>query len=267
MRPSASVFVLWRAGGERGGDEQAGDAPLQLQPHPLEGRPRGAARAPCPGFGEASCSPPGAHGKPHARLPDPPARPLPPPPHGPRLPPQGLATAVRYKGKETRGERGLYSSFDSANDFIVGYWRTIERNRLKVTARDARAGRPRRRGSFPSLRAAPERAADGAETLRSAALAQHGWEAQLENASGSDSACRTFLETLYNSGALPAVGRFAGGVLIWAASFRTSRGGGSPRQRTHKCLSFFSSAGIVRQPDRVAELIPEARRLLAQGRG
>lgn len=72
---------------------------------------------------------------------------------------QGLATAVRYKGRETKGERGLYSSFDSANDFIVGYWRTIERNRLK-----------------------------------------HGWEAQLENASGSDSACRTFLETLSTSG-------------------------------------------------------------------
>ena len=95
------------------------------------------------------------------------------------------ATAVRYKGKDAKGqqEKGLFCSFDSANDFIGGYWRAMERTPLRP-----------------------------------------GWEAQLETAAGSDSACRTFLETLVQS-------------------------------------------GVTSNQKDVAELIPEARRLLAQGRG
>lgn len=124
-------IALSRTGGERGGDEPAGDAPLQLQPHPLEGRPGGAAQL---------------RKQTHRPLLHFPLRPwavwlfvaLSESTMSARhTPTQGLATAVRYKGKETRGERGLYSSFDSANDFIVGYWRTIERNRLKVRFPDA----------------------------------------------------------------------------------------------------------------------------------
>ena len=90
---------------------------------------------------------------------------------------------MRYKGRETRGEKASFCSFDSANDFIAGYWRSIGRAPLK-----------------------------------------EGWETALEGAAGSDSACRLFLETL-------------------------------------------TASGVTRAPEKVAEMIPEARRLLAQGRG
>jgi hypothetical protein len=94
----------------------------------------------------------------------------------------GVATPVRYKGADGRG---TYASFDSAADFITGYWRVLGKTTL-----------------------AP------------------GWEARLDGATGSDAACAAFLDAL-------------------------------------------AAAGAVTPPQtaQVAELIPEARRLLAQGRG
>jgi hypothetical protein len=94
----------------------------------------------------------------------------------------GVATPVRCRGAEGRR---TYASFDSAADFISGYWRLL-----------------------------------GKQTL------PPGWEARLDGATGSDAACAAFLEALADAGAVPAP-----------------------------------------QTAAVAELIPEARRLLAQGRG
>lgn len=95
----------------------------------------------------------------------------------------GVATPVRYRAAD--GKKGVFASFDSAPDFIAGYWRILGRQPLPV-----------------------------------------GWEARLDGATGSDAACATFLDALAASGAVaPADTR------------------------------------------EVVDLLPEARRLLAQGRG
>jgi len=95
----------------------------------------------------------------------------------------GVATAVRYKGPDGRG---TFASFDSASDFITGFWRVL--------------------GKQPALGS--------------------GWESRLDGATGSDAACAAFLDTLAAAGAVAPAHAAA-----------------------------------------VAELVPEARRLLAQGRG
>ncbi len=95
----------------------------------------------------------------------------------------GVATPVRYKGPDGRG---TFASFDSASDFITGFWRVL--------------------GKQPALAS--------------------GWEARLDGATGSDAACAAFLNTLSAAGAVASENAAA-----------------------------------------VSELVPEARRLLAQGRG
>ena len=95
----------------------------------------------------------------------------------------GVATPVRYRAAD--GKKALFASFDSAPDFISGYWRILGRHQLP-----------------------------------------QGWEARLDSTTGSDAACATFLDALAAAGA------------VERADTRT-----------------------------VAELLPEARRLLAQGRG
>mmetsp|Transcript_14631 Transcript_14631/g.48003 ORF Transcript_14631/g.48003 Transcript_14631/m.48003 type:complete len:99 (-) Transcript_14631:673-969(-) len=94
------------------------------------------------------------------------------------------AYPVFYRGGKD-SQRGQYCSFDSANEFIAGFWRGV--------------GRP--------------------------AAAAMGESDALDAATGSDTACAAFLDALDSSG------RLAG-----------------------------------HSADKVEVLIPEARRLLAQGR-
>jgi len=176
----------------------------------------------------------------------------------------GVATPVRYKGPDGRG---VYASFDSAADFITGFWRVLGRHPTLAAGAGEVPPAPKSRGaaavaavaalmggnsqgasssassaalSAMSSDAAGSLGGEGAEEAAvsppppsrlslggSFSAAQPTFLERLDEAQGSDAACSAFLDALQAAGAV---------------------------------------AGEEGRAE-VEGLLPEARRLLAQGRG
>ena len=176
----------------------------------------------------------------------------------------GVATPVRYKGPDGRG---VYASFDSAADFITGFWRVLGRHPTLAAGAGEAPPAPKGRGAA-AVAAMAALMSGKAESVSVPALSGGSSEAGVVLGGEGVTPTEDALSASLASASRPTL---SSSLSSAPPTFLQRLDGAQGSDAA--CSAFLDAlqaAGAVAGEEGRAEvegLLPEARRLLAQGRG